>query len=235
MGNRRNAASLVGVGLYTIPRAAQILRVPTPKLRRWAQGYTFGRGESVHRMGAVVAHELDGLHEAGMISFLDLVELLFVRAFRFAGVSLPVIRRAAERAREIIGVTHPFAAKRFATDGRFIFADLITPKRWKTVLEEMHTGQRVFREVVEPFFRTYLNFDGDVVDRYMPPEGRGLIVLDPKRRSGAPFVKSVGIETEILAACEREWGSPEAVAHWYDIPVEAVSAAVKYESAIRAA
>jgi hypothetical protein len=29
----------LGVGLYTMPEAARLLRVPVGKLRRWAQGY----------------------------------------------------------------------------------------------------------------------------------------------------------------------------------------------------
>jgi hypothetical protein len=233
--------SLLGAGLYRLPRAAQILRVPPARLRRWADGYTFRLGDAAHYMEPVVVREVEALHDDGVVTFRDLVELLFVARFRAEGVSLQVIRAAARRAREVLQVSHPFTERRFATDGRSIFADLINRDDTSVqmarsrLIEEVHTGQRVFVEIVSPFLRKYLEFGSDSIERYRPPEGAHRVVLDPLRHFGAPVDDETGVPTEAVFAEFRSLGSAAAVASWFDIPVTAAKTAIEFERTIRGA
>jgi hypothetical protein len=55
------------------------------------------------------------------VSFRDLIELRFVKAFRDAGLSLQTIRECFGRAIEAVRDERPFSTLRFRTDGKTIF------------------------------------------------------------------------------------------------------------------
>ena len=72
-----------GLGLYSIPQASRLLRMPSAKLRRWLkEDYS------------VVARKVDN----DTLTFLELMELHFIKMFRDEGVSLQTIRRATKMA-----------------------------------------------------------------------------------------------------------------------------------------
>ena len=146
-----------GVGLYTLPEAAHLLQVSTQKLRRWTKGYIYRyRGEERFSAPVVTCDLLD-LDDEPILTFQALVALLFVRLFRQHGVSLPVIRLAAQRAAQIFHTTHPFAVKRFDTDGRQIFETWELP--WleglsqQRLVQELATTQFVIEQAARPYFR----------------------------------------------------------------------------------
>lgn len=59
------------------------------------------------------------------LSFLDLIEVRFVDAFRSKGVPWKTIRSAAQNAMDFFGHDHPFSNERFRTDGQKIFYDML--------------------------------------------------------------------------------------------------------------
>ena len=103
--------SKLNKGLYEFPRASRILGVSSRKLRRWVSPNA-GIFQSRYR-------------DVDAVSFLDLMELLFVKMFRDEDVSLHTIRKAAEKASTKFRTDYPFAVKKFDTDGKTIFATLI--------------------------------------------------------------------------------------------------------------
>jgi len=230
--------SLLGVGLYSIPRAAQLVGVAAPTLKRWARGYTYRTEERRRYMDPVLRAALPALVEAGTITFLDLMELLFVAEFRRHNVSMPVIRAAARKARELFGVSHPFAVKRLCTDGRSILADL-EPRDIEgaigrdRLLHEIHTGQNVIRDIVEPFIVRSVELVGDEIGRYWPDGFERQIVLDPDRRFGDPVHAGTGIPTSALYDCAKAYQSLADVARWYDIHEDVVTVSVGFEESLR--
>src|SRR5258708_2414654 len=109
-----------GVGLYSISGVARLAQMKPSSVRRWALGYSYRTrsGDKRHAepiFGHTFADEI-------ALSFLDLVEILFVKAFRDYGVSMKTIRAAAATGVELFGTDHPFAVKRLETDGRSVFA-----------------------------------------------------------------------------------------------------------------
>ena len=62
--------------------------------------------------------------QAHILSFADFLDLMFVAALRRRRISLSVVREVVRRAAAKFGSDHPFALRRFRTDGRSIFADL---------------------------------------------------------------------------------------------------------------
>lgn len=225
----------VGVGLYSFPEAARIIGVNPAKLRRWVGQYRRKAPGADHLSKPVIARYFqDGQH---VLTFLELVELLFVRLFRDEGVKMPVIRQAAEEAARRFDTPYPFAVKRFDTDGHRIFATLQEEPREARVVTEMGKGQLVFENVVRPFFRKLEYRDGGDALRYWPMDRNGRVVLDPQRSFGRPIDAETGVPTGSLYDAVRagEGQSPEAVAAWFGIPVEAVQAAVAFEESLQAA
>src|SRR5581483_4481993 len=143
--------SLVGVGLYSFPDAAHIIGTDARTLRQWAKSYHYrARGvEYIHR--PVITRYLGDAENA--LTFLELIELLFVRVFRSEGVSMQVIRKAADAAARRFDTPYPFAVRRFDTDGKNIFATLAAEPGDVLVAEDLARGQYVFQEVVRPYFR----------------------------------------------------------------------------------
>ena len=117
-----NEPKLVGIGLYTVPEAARLTKVPQPTIRRWLFGYRTRRNGQYSELPPVWESQIAPIDSVTGLGFLDLMEIRFVHAFRDYGVSLNNIRLSVEHACEIFRSDHPFAKKRFQTDGRRIFA-----------------------------------------------------------------------------------------------------------------
>jgi uncharacterized protein (DUF433 family) len=216
----------LGVGLYTYPEAARIIGVKPAKLRRWATEYRY-RANGHHRSVQPVISRY--FEDEPVLTFLEVVELLFVRLFREHGVSMPMIRRAAQRAAEEFESDYPFAVERFDTDGKHIFATLRREAESDREVQDVARGQLAFERVVKPFFRK-LEYRGDAL-KLWPRDRDGRVVIDPQRGFGKPIDAESGVPTEVLyrATIAGEGQSVESVAEWFGVPVEAVQAAVDYE------
>ena len=215
---------LVGVGLYTISEAARLARVRRQSIRRWLFGYTYRRGEAIHHMPPVWHAQFQHAdHDAGL-SFLDLIEVRFVDAFRRHGVPWAEIRRAAEKACDLFKQDHPFSNNRFRTDGRRIFAEILEGSHEKKLLALVQS-QYAFHNVLSPTLYTGLEFsDVDEAMRWFPMHPKRNVVVDPNRAFGRPIVAREGVPTEILAKAIAVEGSAAAVAKWFDVTAHSVRA-----------
>jgi uncharacterized protein (DUF433 family) len=167
------------------------------------------------------------------VSFRDLIELRFVKAFRDAGLSLQTIRECFGRAVEVVHDARPFSTRRFRTDGKTIFFEITDGVR-EGELVDLKYRQNVFHRIVEPSLHD-LEFDADVLARWYPlGMSRKSIVIDPDRSFDRPIVSDGGVPTEtILRAVEAE-GSAQRVARLYELPLGAVRDAVSFEKQLAA-
>lgn len=219
MPNDRANRQLVGVGLYSFAEAARLLRVPAARVRRWIDE----RKGVVRRRFAA---------ESDMLSFLELMELYFVKAFREQGVSLDTIRKASQAAARKFHAEYPFAVKRFDTDGRAIFATLIKENPKDVLIEDLEKGQLVFEKIVKPFFRR-IEYRNEAI-RFWPMEPRGRVVLDPGRSFGKPIDAETGVPTRAIYDAVMAGQDHKTVAAWFGVPVRCVDAAVEFERSIAA-
>jgi len=221
------SGSLIGLGLYSRTEAAQLLGLDTPSVRRWAEGYTFRSRGRKRFSPPVIRTQLQEAHGAGILTFLDLMELKFVAIFRSHRVSMRVIRDAAAEAVRLFKPDHPFAFKRFHTGGKSIFAAMVYKQRRS--MQELHRGQLVFESVAQQFFKQ-LDFALDeTVLKYWPLGKKKRIVLDPQRAFGKPIHADTGVPTFALYEAMQSGEPLERVAAWYEVPVAAVASAVEYE------
>lgn len=226
-GGPMNDNPYLGVGLYPLSVAARILGVHPSTVRSWVRSgpYTT-RGHSYERIPVIKRH----FSEESPLTFHELVELMFVKLFRQEGVPMHTIRKAAHRAAELFSSDYPFTLRRFDTDGKHIFATLKSEENSPETLQDIGRGQYAFEQFVRPFFRKLQYEDQGELVALWPKERKGRVVIDPNRDFGSPIDAETGVPTAALYKATLVEGQTAAdVAFWFDVPIEAVEAAIDFE------
>jgi uncharacterized protein (DUF433 family) len=227
------AYHFIGVGVYSVPEAARLTGVSAARIRRWLKGYSFKSKDEIHPMPPVWEAQLPPIDGELALGFLDLVEVRFVDAFLKRGVSWHTLRLAAKQAKILFDTSHPFSTKRFKTDGRNIFAEIIQETKEKSLLD-LVKSQYAFEKVVAPGLAG-LEFAGSGESvRWWPLQRSRRVVIDPARAFGKPILDKEGVPTSILAQAYRVEQSVERVAHWYEVDPRSVRAAIQFEEKLAA-
>lgn len=224
---------IIGVGIYSVPEAAKLTGVSAARIRRWLKGYSFKLKDEAHPMPPVWQAQLPPIDGELALGFLDLVEVRFVDAFLKRGVSWHTLRLAARQAKELFDTSHPFSTKRFKTDGRGIFVEIVQETKEKSLLDIVKS-QYTFEKVVAPGLAG-LEFAGSGESvRWWPLHRNRRVVIDPARAFGKPILDKEGVPTAILAQAYRVEQSIERVAHWYEVDPRSVRAAIQFEEKLAA-
>jgi uncharacterized protein (DUF433 family)/DNA-binding transcriptional MerR regulator len=226
------AHELLRSGVYTASEAARLTGVPAQRVRRWLRGYTFGPTDRRGASAPLWALDVPQAEGTTGLSFLDLVELRLVDRCLDAGVSLRTIRIALAAAQKVFGVRHPFATRRFQTDGRTIFIDVADAAGERQALDLMKS-QYAFRRLVAPSFKD-IEFGTEAAVRWWPLSQRRSVVLDPLRAFGQPIIADSGVPTAVLASAVLAEGSVQVVARWFETSVATVHDAVAFERKLAA-
>jgi uncharacterized protein (DUF433 family) len=221
-----NPFHFIGNGIYTVPDAAKLARIPQARIHRWIRGYDFRIRRELRSSPPIVQPFYEPVEGHFAISFLDLVELRFVNAFLEHGVTWVYLRDAYQKAIDLVGRPRPFSTKRFKTDGRGILTEIMAKGKMRSVLD-VGAGQLGFWPIIAPFYRE-LEFDREEVSRWWPSANRS-VVIDPERSFGKPIIAREGIPTQVLYQAYLAEGSLESVASWYGVRKGSVKAAVDFE------
>ncbi len=209
-------AETLGVGLYSVTEAARLLQTPRRTLSRWVEGYVGALRSGPKRYRPVLERD-----EQSLLSFGDLVELMYVRGFRRAGVGLEDLRRTAAKYRAEWETPYPLATKRFATDGRQLLIDL--GGDWTNAL----SGQRqLFFDAIG----RQLIHVGDLASEWRPLGADRAVVLNPGRSFGKPIDDQSGTRTSVLASALETGEDAESVSWWYGTTPNGVRDAAEFES-----
>lgn len=221
----------VGVGSYTAPEAARLLKTSPRNISRWLRGYTYRRDDKIRQMQPLWTPQHASEDDSLELGFRDLIELRFVKAFVEAGVGLLAIRNCLNYARQCVQDDHPFSTRRFQTDGRVIYLESIE-RSDESKLRDLKHRQYVFKQVIERTFKD-LDIEDDTVARWRPFHGKQSVVIDPTRAFGQPIAADFGVPTVALADAVEAEGSIEYVAKLYDMSVGAVRDAVQFENELK--
>jgi len=231
-----------GTGIYT-PRDAAILLGERPStIRRWAWGYSRDRAGRPVDYPPLIRTDLPEIDGQRALTFVELIELLYIRAFERAGVPWSLIKHAAVLASRMLGTEHPFAIRRLFVDPKSVYAELREKNGDDSLVQLVGHGQHMMPELVKPYLDE-LDFDvNDVARRWWPMGRNGGVVIDPQVAFGAPIVEQAGIRTETLADsydAERplfgDAGAVERVAWTYDIEPRHVRTALQFREGLRKA
>lgn len=219
---------LLGVGVYSPSEAAMYIRVRPDQLMGWLYGSS--------RTRPVL--EAQFAHHREMVSFLDMVQAMAIRAMRREEVPLPRIRQALEYLKKRHPeVKFPFAQehKTFIIEPRKQLAILLPEDDADHVLEVSgkHRGQYVHARMLDEYLKK-LRFGPDsLAVRFIPMErGKHKVVLDPLIRFGQPRVEPSGLLVETLVEAARNEGSIERAAWWYEVDEQDVRLALDYQKSL---
>ena len=233
----------IGIGIYSVPEAAQLIHGSRAAIKRWLYGYDYahrGRGETVSKQYHSAALWQPQHTQADMdgqfVGFRDLIELRAVRQFVAHGVPLLVVRRCLDYAKKEFGLdAYPLSARRFRTDGRTIFLEALQDDDVADMID-LRTRQYVFNDIIKPSLYEGIEYEGDEARRWFP-EGRDrrTIVIDPARQFGKPILEGAGVPTATLyASWLAEGRDKHAVARAYEVQARHVEAAVRFEEHLAA-
>ncbi|WP_370165909.1 hypothetical protein [Bradyrhizobium diazoefficiens] len=222
-----------GLRLLNFSRGSVPVRhVSRSTVARWLRGYDFGTEESGGHSEPLWRPDYANDDDLIELSFRDLIELRFVKAFRDIGLALPTIRECYQRAVEEVHDERPFSTQKFRTDGKTIFLE-ITEGIQEAKLVDLRRRQNVFRTIVEPSLKD-LEFDASAVARWFPlGMSHKSVVIDPTRSFGRPIAAS-GVPTEVLYRAVAIEGSVAKVARLYEVSAAEVRSAVTFERKLAA-
>ena len=222
----------IGIGIYSLAEAEALTNTSARSIRRWLLGYRYKIDERYHAMPAVWHGDIVKVDSQVALSFLDLMEIRFIKAFREHHVSWPAIREAAALACKMFNDGHPFTRGRFRTDGVRIFQQI--KEEGEVKLFDMNRQSWVFNEIVSPSLYAGVEFEHDQVARWFPLFPKKSVIIDPKISFGRPTVLRGRVPTEVLAAAATAEGSAVAAARWYNVSPATVTAAVEFEKRLAA-
>lgn len=217
--------------MYDTAMVARLTKLSADRIRRWLRGYQYqvdnGMGDKIVVKQKPLV-ERDGTTGTIYASFLDVIDLLFIKEFLNQNFSIQTLRKAFNEAKKITN-RHHFAQSIFFTKGEKIFMKV--KDKQEGLVELFTNGQWV----IEPFITQYAKrIDFDAVTKYAlrwrPLKDNDDIVLDPRRSFGSPVIASRGITTStVYDLYLAESKSVDAVAKWFDLKESEVRSAVKFE------
>ena len=233
MDGSKHTVQLLGVGLYSLQEAARLLQTSPSSVRRWIGGYDYSLGDKVRNVPPLWSMDLPAFDDQFVISFRDLIELRFVKAFISKGIGLKAVRNCINYARQCVESDRPFSTGRFRTDGQTIFLESIEASKDAKLLD-LKGKQYVFKQIVERSFKD-LDLEHDMVARWRPYRGKQTIVLDPQRAFGQPIAEATGVPTVVLAQAVKAEGSVARVSAIFEIDKAVIHDAVRFQEELMAA
>lgn len=143
------------------------------------------------------------------LSYMQLIEVAVVAAFRKAGISLKRIRDAREYIQKQLETEYPFAQYRFKTEGKHLLVDyqqIEGEKGRDKHLVADEQGQLEWNEIIGPLLKEFEYEHDGVVIRWHVAGASSPIIIDPRLSFGAPTVK--GTPTWVIAG---RWNAGESI------------------------
>jgi uncharacterized protein (DUF433 family) len=228
------------IPMYSSAMAGRLVSLTSWRVRRWLKGYNYsyvtGVGGEIRRGHMEPVIKRDEEDPSSYASFLELIDLLFVKKFLDYGISLQRIRKALDEAEELIGDRH-FARENFFTDGKNIYLEIYSDSNADALLELLSGGQWVIATIIKQL-ADQIDFDEitGFAQRWYPLGPREPIVIDPRISFGNPSIVDHGIATaNVYDLYLGERSIIEPVCEWLSLKRREVEAAVTYETQLAAA
>lgn len=228
--NAGTQLDLLSSGIFTVPRAAELVQAPPAMVRLWVNGRK-------DRQAPVIENELGAVDGKVVVSFTNLMELRFIAKFHNAGVRLNEIRKIMNEARRLLNHPHPMATRLvFRTDGKKIMAQ-IGRENGVAMLYDLRTQNLEMPTIVMPSLKDDVIFDknDEIVAWFPRREIAPNVIVNPRFSFGRPILKGSNIPAETLADAVKAEGNVRVVAHLFDVPEKQVREAVRFCNDLRKA
>jgi uncharacterized protein (DUF433 family)/DNA-binding transcriptional MerR regulator len=172
---------------------------------------------------------LSAKEKRARLSYLQLIELAVVAAFRKAKFPLPEIRAARDYVQNNFDSKHPFAEYKFKRYGKSLFTEHKGPGRHRLV-KVNQAGQLAWDELIGPLLEEFDYEHDGIAVRWHVGGANSPIIIDPRISFGAPSVG--GTPTWIIKGRFDAGESDSAIADDFNLKVTAVREALKFEGVI---
>jgi uncharacterized protein (DUF433 family) len=164
------------------------------------------------------------------LSYLQLIELAVVAAFRKAKFSLNEIRAAREYVKKSLKSEYPFAEYEFKRYGKSLFTEYEEAGGARRLLKVNQGGQLAWKELVGPVLEAFEYEHQGVAIRWHLGGPSSPIIIDPRISFGVPAVK--GTPTWIIKGRFDAGESDGEIADDFELDVSAVREALKFEGVL---
>jgi uncharacterized protein (DUF433 family) len=163
------------------------------------------------------------------LSYLQLIEIAVVAAFRKANVPLKEIRAARDYIQRQLKSEHPFAEYKFKQYGKSLFTEYEAEGR-NHLLKANQEGQLAWKEIMGPLLKEFVYEHDGVVVRWRVAGATSPIIIDPRISFGTPSIK--GTPTWIIKGRWNAGESDSEIAEDFNLQVAAVREALKFEGVV---
>lgn len=220
----------IGKGIYTINDAQKLTGISKYKISRWTNGYTYKKNSINIAVPSVYNNDYDEIESHKAISFLDLIEILFINSFEKYKISLQSIRKAATYASKILKTKHPFAKKAFYTDGKTILARIADENNDPELLDLLKKQYQI-DSIIMPHLYKCIDFNKyELAEKWWPLGKENGIVVDPSRNFGKPIINNYNIRIETIIDLYKAGHSIDEIAEWYEIDKSSINSALHFNS-----
>jgi uncharacterized protein (DUF433 family) len=164
------------------------------------------------------------------LSYMQLIEVAVVAAFRRAGVALKDIRKARAYAKQELRAEFPFSEYHFKTDGKNLligYEQLEGKKGRGKLLTANKHGQLAWGEIVKTL--EAFDYDKNVAIRWRVDGDGSPVIIDPRISFGAPTVS--GTPTWVIRGRWEAGESIEDIAEDFGLKKPEVKKALAFEGA----
>lgn len=202
---------------YQIAEAAKYAQISPQTVAAW------------HRIEAALLKQRE---ERAALSYMQLIEVAVVAAFRKADVPMKRIRKARAWAAHELKSEYPFAEYKFKENAKHLYLDSQQiDVNENTVVQADSEGQLEWESIIGRL-REFEYEDGGIVLKWHVAGEESPIVIDPRISFGAPAVK--GVPTWVLRGRFDAGESDSDIADDFGLKREEVRQALKFEDAIGA-
>lgn len=226
MSRKEISEKMLNEPMYAAAEAGRLVGLSSERVRRWLSGYSYSYEDTRRQQRPVIRRTCSTM--TSYASFLDLVDLLFVKGFLVHGISLQKLRKALDEATDILKTDH-FARRIFFTNGKNIY--LQVREEGYAILQLLSGGQWVIPDMIRDLAHQIdFNTPEGLACRWFPLGPTGLIVLDPFISFGRPHILGKGVATSnVYDFFIAESRKIRPVCRWLDLTQPEVEAAILFE------
>jgi len=163
------------------------------------------------------------------LTYMQLIEVAVVAAFRKAGISLNEIRAAREYVKNELKAEHPFAEFRFKSEGKNLWMDyeqIEGEKGKEKLLKANQAGQLAWSHIIGRLEQFEYEHEGIVI-RWRLAGPSSPIVIDPRFSFGTPTVR--GTPTWVIKGRYDAGESDTDIAEDFGLSRDDVREALNFE------
>lgn len=217
---------------YTVPEAASFIARPTSTVRRWALGNVRKQADGEVRRDKPLIRVDGDTAEYLSLSFLNLLELRFLAAYR-SRVPLQSIRRALDFSADELHVDRPLLTLEFKAKGKSLFLRFAEEGQDPYLLNASRRGQLAWPTSLDDFIES-VDYDPHERSafRWWPLGRSEPVIVDTLLNGGLPSTARSGVRTHAIALQRRAEGfSVPEISHDVGASEDEVRAALKFEHA----